>query len=146
VISIGIFFTLLIIGLSSTLPDSLSSGLQAHGVAAGAAQHASQAPPISILFAAFLGFNPIEHLVGAHALGALGPHAHAVVTGQSFFPELISPAFSSGLDAAFSFAIVACLIAAGASLLRGGRYHYEEERAPTQRPEPIPRLEETHAS
>ena len=76
-------------------------------------------PPISILFAAFLGYNAIGHLVGAHALNAVGPHAHAVLTGQSFFPHLISPAFASGLDTAFAFAIVACLIAAAASLAPG---------------------------
>jgi MFS family permease len=147
VISIGIFFTLLIVGLASALPDSLSSGLQAHGISAGAAQHASQTPPISILFAAFLGYNPIEHLIGAGALQAAGPHAQAVLTGQSFFPELISPAFSKGLDAAFVFAIVACLIAAAASFLRGGRYHHDESTVPApQRAELPRRLEKHHAS
>jgi MFS family permease len=146
VISIGIFFTLLIAGISSTLPGSLSSGLQAHGVSAAAAHHAAGAPPISILFAAFLGYNPIEHLVGAHALGALGPHVQAVLTGHAFFPRLISPAFAGGLDAAFSFAIVACLIAAAASLLRGGRYHHGEEARRSPSPESIPELEGQHAS
>ena len=142
VISIGIFFTLLIVGLSSTLPATLSSGLQAHGVAAPVAHHVGEAPPISILFAAFLGYNPIQHLAGSHALANLSPQAHAVVTGHSFFPHLIAGPFSNGLDTAFTFAIVACLIAAGASLLRGGRYEHAEE--PESRRQ-IPRLEEQHA-
>jgi MFS family permease len=147
VLSVGIFFTLLIVGLASGLPDALSSGLQAHGVSAAAAHHAGQAPPISILFAAFLGYNPIQHLVGAHALAAVGAHAHATLTGASFFPQLISPAFRSGLDAAFIFAIVACLVAAAASWLRGGQYHHAEEPAPTAgRLGQIPTLEEPHAS
>jgi MFS family permease len=124
VLSVGIFFTLMIIGLSADLPHALASGLQAHGVSAQAAHGASQIPPVSILFSAFLGYNPIEHLIGAHALGALSPANHALLTGRSFFPHLISSPFSSGLHEAFLFAIVACLVAAAASLLRGGMYHH----------------------
>jgi hypothetical protein len=142
VISIGIFFTLLVIGLSSNLPSTLSSGLQAHGVSAAAAHHAADIPPISVLFAAFLGYNPIQHLVGPHALATVSPQQHAVLTGHSFFPHLIAGPFSDGLTAAFTFAIVACLVAAGASLLRGGRYEHADE--PETRPQ-IPRLEEQHA-
>jgi MFS family permease len=124
VISIGIFFTLMIVGLSATLPHTLSSGLEAHGVGAATATHVAQLPPVSILFAAFLGYNPIQHLVGPHALAALGAHDRAVVTGQTFFPQLISDPFRGGLHAAFAFAIVACLVAAAASFLRGGLYHH----------------------
>jgi hypothetical protein len=139
VISVGIFFTLLTLGLASSLPAAMAGGLEAHGIAPAVAHHAAQAPPISILFAAFLGYNAIEHLVGAHALAATGPHAHAVLTGQSFFPHLISPAFASGLDTAFGFALVVCLIAAAASSLRGGRYeHVEEATAPSLAPEGPP--------
>jgi MFS family permease len=146
VLSIGIFFTLLVVGLSSSLPSTLSSGLQAHGVSAAAAHKAGNAPPISILFAAFLGYNPIQHLVGPAALSTLSPHAHAAVTGSSFFPHLISGPFSDGLDAAFVFAIVACLIAAFASLLRGGRYHHVDEPAGDAGARPqIQKLEEQHA-
>jgi MFS family permease len=148
VISMGIFFTLLIVGLSSTLPHTLSSGLEAHGISAAKAHEVGQTPPISVLFAAFLGYNPIEHLVGSQTLHELPQHAQAVLTGHSFFPSLISQPFSDGLDTAFAFAIVACLIAAAASLMRGGRYtHTEpnEAQAPAARP-PIPELEESHAS
>jgi MFS family permease len=146
VISIGIFFTLLVIGLASSLPAAMSSGLQAHGISAAAAHRAAAAPPISVLFAAFLGYNAVQHLVGAHALAAAGPHAHAVVTGQSFFPHLVAPAFSSGLDTAFAFAIAVCLIAAGASALRGGRYEHDEAAvAAADAPTHVPALEESHA-
>jgi MFS family permease len=144
VLSIGIFFTLLIVGLASSLPSTLSSGLQAHGVPAAAAHHASQAPPISILFAAFLGYNPVQHLVGAETLAALPHQAHAALTGAGFFPNLISGPFRDGLDIAFVFAIVACLVAAAASMLRGGRYHHAEEAA--LEPGSIPNLEEQHAN
>ena len=148
VLSVGIFFTLLIIGLASSLPATLSSGLEAHGVSPAVAHHAAQAPPISVLFAAFLGYNPVQHLVGHDALAALPAHAHAALTGQDFFPHLISGPFSDGLDTAFTFAIVACLVAAAASAMRGGQYHHAEE--PARKPGPpgakVPTLEESHAS
>jgi MFS family permease len=145
VLSIGIFFTLLIIGLADTLPETLSSGLQAHGVSAAVAHHAGQTPPISVLFAAFLGYNPVQHLVGASALAGLPAHAQAVLTGHSFFPHLISAPFKDGLHTAFTFAIIACLIAAAASLLRGGQYHHADEPAPAPARGQIPKLEEQHA-
>ena len=117
----------MIVGLSATLPHTLSAGLQAHGVAPGTAHDVARLPPVSILFAAFLGYNPVQHLLGAHALAALPLHDQAVLTGSSFFPSLISGPFRDGLHAAFGFAIVACLVAAAASLLRGGRAVHDDE-------------------
>jgi MFS family permease len=137
VLSVGIFFTLMIIGLAASLPHALASGLHAHGVSAATAHGAAKIPPVSILFAAFLGYNPIEHLIGTHALAALPASSHAIVTGRSFFPQLISGPFSTGLHEAFLFAIVACLIAAGASLMRGGKYRHGEEPS---KPEPSKRV------
>ena len=98
-------------------------------------------PPVSILFAAFLGYNPIQSLLGAHALNALSPHDRAVLTGSDFFPQLISDPFRNGLHWAFAFSIVACLIAAGASLLRGGMFHHGEALALAGK-----RPEEQHAN
>ncbi len=121
VLSIGIFFTLMILGLASTLPHALSTGLRANGVGAGAAHAAAGLPPVSILFAAFLGYNPIQHLLGSHALSQLSAHQHATVVGRSFFPHLISAPFHTGLHEAFAFAIGACLVAAAASWFRGGQ-------------------------
>jgi MFS family permease len=129
VLSIGIFFTLMILGLASHLPHTLASGLEAHGVSASAANGASHTPPVSVLFAAFLGYNPIEHLLGPHVLGSISAASRAQITGRSFFPHLISAPFRTGLHEAFLFAIVACLIAAAASLLRGGRYEHTEPPA-----------------
>ncbi|MEA2478951.1 MAG: hypothetical protein QOJ07_873 [Thermoleophilaceae bacterium] len=139
VLSIGIFFTLMIAGLSATLPHAVTTGLQQHGVSAIAAQHVGHEPPVSVLFAAFLGYNPIQHFIGPHALAALSVHDRAVVTGPSFFPHLISGPFRTGLHEAFAFAIVACLVAAAASLMRGGRYHHADEPAADELPAPAPR-------
>jgi MFS family permease len=134
VVSIGIFFTLMVIGLSSTLPAAMAGGLEAHGVAPAAARHAANLPPVSILFAAFLGYNPIQHLLGEHALQALPAAQHALLTGRSFFPRLIMGPFRNGLHEAFAFAIVACLLAAPASLMRGGRHHSAERERVSREP------------
>jgi MFS family permease len=122
VLSIGIFFSLMIAGLASTLPTHMTAGLIAHGVPAAAAHHAANLPPISILFAAFLGYNPIQHLLGPHVLSQISPANVAAISGRGYFPNLIAAPFQTGLHLAFSFAIIACLIAAAASWFRGQRY------------------------
>jgi MFS family permease len=119
VLSVGVFFTLMILGLAAHLPQTMASGLEAHGVPHAAAVHAGHLPPVSILFAAFLGYNPIQHLVGASVLGQLPAHAQALLTGRAFFPRLISAPFRDGLHEALAFSIIACLIAAVASYSRG---------------------------
>jgi MFS family permease len=124
VLSIGIFFTLIILGLASSLPTTLSHGLIAQGVPPADAARVAALPPVSIMFAALLGYNPVQTLLG-HTLSHLPPGHAAYLTGHTFFPSLISPAFQHGLAIAFDFAIVACLIAAVASLLRGTRYVHE---------------------
>jgi MFS family permease len=125
VLSIGIFFTLIILGLASSLPATLSHGLIAQGVPSADAARLAALPPVSIMFAALLGYNPIKMLLGS-ALGKLPPSHAAYLTGHTFFPSLISAPFHQGLDIAFDFAIVASLIAAVASLLRGRRYVHDE--------------------
>jgi len=127
VLSIGIFFTLMIIGLSATLPHSLATGLQAHGIPADVATRVGHLPPVSVLFAAFLGYNPAKELIGPHVLAKLPAHDAAAIRGRGFFPHLISGPFHSGLHEAFAFAIVACLVAALASWSRGGRVVAPEE-------------------
>ena len=122
VLSIGIFFSLMIAGLASGLPTSLYHGLVEQGVPAPAANRVAHLPPVSTLFAAFLGENPMQHLLGPSVIAHLPPGHAAVVTGRSFFPSLISGPFQQGLHAAFDSAIVASLVAAAASWTRGTRY------------------------
>ncbi len=124
VLSIGIFFTLIILGLASSLPVTLSHGLIAQGVPPADAARVAALPPVSILFAALLGYNPVQTLLGPVISRLPASHA-AFLTGHTFFPSLISAPFEHGLAIAFDFAIAACLVAAVASLLRGGRYVHE---------------------
>ncbi len=119
-LSIGIFFSLMIAGLASTLPRTLTSGLHAQGVPLGVASHLSHLPPVSTLFAAFLGYNPVRNLLApTGALGTLPPHNVAVLTGTQFFPHLISGPFHHGLVIVFSAAVAMSLVGAFVSLLRG---------------------------
>jgi EmrB/QacA subfamily drug resistance transporter len=122
VLSIGIFFSLMIIGLSGVLPASMYHGLVHEGISPRVAARVAHLPPVSTLFAALLGYNPIQHLLGAPVLAHLPAGRAAILEGRSFFPSLISTPFKHGLHAAFDFSIGACLLAAAASLLRGGRY------------------------
>jgi hypothetical protein len=86
------------------------------------AAHVAHLPPVSVLFAAFLGYNPIQQLVPSAALRSVSPADYHALTGRSFFSQLISGPFRSGLHEAFLFAIIACLVAAVASWSRGARY------------------------
>jgi MFS family permease len=123
VLSMGLFFTIVTLGLASELPQHLYSGLRAAGVAAGPAHQVANEPPIGSLFSAFLGFNPIKQLLGpTGALNHLSASQVAYITGRSFFPKLIEGAFANGLHLAFDFAAAATLVAMVASALRGQRY------------------------
>jgi MFS family permease len=123
VLSMGLFFTIITLGLAAHLPSHMFHGLTAQGVAPKAARVVANEPPIGSLFSAFLGYNPIKELLGP--IGALRHLSGAQVgylTGRSFFPKLIEGPFGSGLHLAFDFAAGATLVAVLASALRGGRY------------------------
>ncbi len=128
VLSIGIFFSLMIAGLASSLPHTLGTGLVAQGVPAADATRIAHLPPVGSLFAAFLGYNPMRTLLGPHVLSSLAPSHAAYLTGKTFFPQLISQPFMHGLRIVFSAAVLMSLIAAGASWMRGTPYvHGAEE-------------------
>jgi MFS family permease len=119
-LSIGVFFSLMIAGLASTLPAAMRSGLQAQGVAPSVAQHASTLPPVASLFSALLGVNPVAHILsGQHALSSLPRESRQALTGRTFFPHLIEAPFHHGLVVVFSAAIVLSVLAAAASAVRG---------------------------
>jgi MFS family permease len=131
VLSIGVFFSLVIVGLSSALPGVLYHGLVAHGVPQAAATQVSHLPPVGSLFASFLGYNPIGTLLPG-VLPHL-PHAtSAYLTGHRFFPTLVSGPFATGIHTVFFFAAGCCLVAAVASWLRGGKYYHSETPEPVE--------------
>ena len=141
-LSIGVFFSLMIAGLASSLPTTLSSGLQRQGVPHAIAHHVASLPPVSSLFAAVLGVNPLRQLLAAsRVLSSLPAAAQQTITGREFFPDLISGPFRHGLVVVFVVAAGLAGLAALASLLRGGRYidPGSSDEAPEPAAEPLPR-------
>lgn len=131
-LSIGLFFSLMIIGLAGTLPDAMNSGLREQGVSAQVAGQVADMPPVGSLFATFLGYNPFEELLGpTGTLDQPGVHAD-VLTGQEFFPNLISSPFHSGLIVVFLAAALMTLIGAIASWFIGDDYLYREPEKPAE--------------
>ena len=135
-LSIGVFFSLMIIGLAAALPATLTAGLRAQGVPAGVAAGVAHLPPVSNLFAAFLGINPVSNLLRpSGVLHTLPAHSVGVLTGKQFFPHLISQPFHHGLITVFTAATAMALVATVVSLLRGGQYYFEEPAAQPATPE-----------
>ena len=129
-LSIGIFFSLMIAGLAASLPRALSAGLHAQGVPLSVAAQVSHLPPVSTVFAALLGYNPVQHLLQSSGVLATLPHRNvAILTGRQFFPHLIAGPFQHGLVIVFSAAATMSLIGALVSLLRGRQFYYDEAAA-----------------
>jgi hypothetical protein len=128
-LSIGLFFSLMIAGLASTLPKALNNGLLANHVPAAVASQVAGQPPVGSLFAAFLGYNPIQTLVGDKTLSGLPVANQNTLTGKEFFPNLISQPFHHGLVIVFSLATVMSIVGAFASLSRGAKYMHADAPA-----------------
>jgi MFS family permease len=119
-LSIGVFFSLMVVGLAGSLPSALTSGLQDQGVPHDVAQQVAVLPPVSTLFAAVLGVNPLEHLLAPSGVLTHLPVANRdVITGREFFPHLISGPFHQGLTVVFGVSIALAVLAGTASLARG---------------------------
>jgi hypothetical protein len=119
-LSIGVFFSLMIAGLASALPHTLTNGLAQHGVSHQVATQIGSLPPVSSLFAAMLGVNPVRYLLSQHgALSSLTPANRSLLTGREFFPDLISGPFHDGLILVFAVSAALGVIAAIVSLTRG---------------------------
>jgi MFS family permease len=126
-LSIGIFFSLMIAGLASSLPRTLTGGLTAQGVPASVATHVSHLPPVSTMFAALLGYNPVRNLLEpSGVLTRLPAHNVAVLTGRQFFPHVISAPFHHGLVIVFTAAAIMSVTGALVSLLRGKQFYYDD--------------------
>jgi MFS family permease len=127
VLSIGVFFSLMIVGLASTLPHSMAASLQANGVAPARAHQIANLPPVGSLFAAFLGYNPMKQLLGSPQQAGISQAQFSHVTGKTFFPHLIAGPFMTGLRIAFTASLIMCLIAAAASWMRGKKYVHRDD-------------------
>ncbi|HXR66170.1 MAG TPA: MFS transporter [Ktedonobacteraceae bacterium] len=127
VISMTMFFSIVTAGLANSLPSTLSKGLLGAGLPAVIANGIAKLPPIAALFAAFLGYNPMQSLLPGAVLQKLPVAAQNTLLGHSFFPNLISSPFMDGMRLAFYMAAAVCVIAAIASTIRGKRVQPREE-------------------
>ncbi len=132
-LSMGLFFTLVVFGLNSSVPHAMLAGLAAHGVPAAVAARLAKSPPLGYLFAAFLGYNPLKSLLGPAVLGHLPAHQAALLTSRAYFPSLIGPSFKHALELVLVFAAAMSAIAALASVLRGEKYIHEDEESRAQK-------------
>ena len=132
-LSMGLLFTLMVLGLNGSVPAAMYTGLVTHGVPAATATQLAHVPPLGYLFAAFLGYNPIAMLLGPKVLAGLTAHQAAALTSRQFFPQLIGPAFKDALVPILVFGAVMSLVAALASALRGSRFVHEEAGSTLQR-------------
>ena len=112
----------------------MQTGLTGHGVPAGQAHAIAALPPVAVLFASLLGYNPVQSLLGSHTLSQLPHQDSTYLTGHTFFPSLISGPFHDGLIVAFGFAIVACLVAAAASWCMGEKFVHADDQHETETP------------
>jgi hypothetical protein len=129
-LSIGIFFSLMIAGLASTLPPALIRGLTAQGVPHSVAAQVSHLPPVSTVFAALLGYNPVQHLLRpSGVLSRLPAHNVTALTGRHFFPTVIGGPFHHGLVIVFTAAAIMSFTGAMVSLLRGRAFIYDDASA-----------------
>jgi MFS family permease len=127
-LSIGIFFSLMIAGLASTLPKTLTAGLRSQGVSAGVASQIGHLPPVSTVFSAMLGYNPVQSMLAPTGeLTRLPAHNVAVLTGRQFFPNLISAPFHHGLVIVFTAAAIMSVIGALVSLMRGKQFYWDDQ-------------------
>lgn len=130
VLSMGIFFSLMVVGLANSLPSAMFRGLTANGVGAAQAHEVASLPPVGSLFSSFLGYNPLESLLGSQSGAGVSSAQWQKLTGKSFFPNLISAPFHDGLVIVFSMAIAMSFIAAIFSALRGRRFVHDEDLPP----------------
>jgi MFS family permease len=126
VLSMGIFFSLMIVGLTNSLPKALFNGLTAHGVSTGQAMQIAHTPAVGSLFSSFLGYNPLQSLLGSQTATHVSSGQWATLTGKRFFPNLIQSPFHNGLVIVFSLAIAMSLVGAIFSAFRGTRYVHQE--------------------
>jgi MFS family permease len=127
-LSIGIFFSLMIAGLANTLPRTLTSGLTSQGVPLAQASQVAHLPPVSTVFAAMLGYNPVQNLLAPTGLlHTLPAHNVATLTGRHFFPNLISGPFHHGLMIVFTAAAIMSLLGAVVSWFRGKQFIFADE-------------------
>lgn len=134
VLSMGLFFSLMIIGLANHLPANITSALTSNGVSPVEAAKIAALPPAAILFSTFLGYNPMGMLLVSPTASHLTPGQWTVLTSNEFFPKMVSSSFASGLTLVFGIAAIMAIAGGILSALRGKMVHHITDLAPAEHP------------
>lgn len=127
-ISIGMFFSIVIITLSGSLPSAFSTSLTNLG-ASNLVPYFTHIPPTSALFSAFLGYNPVQTIIIQSGVN-VNSSLYQTLTSNTWFPHAIASAFMGALHMAFFIGMGLALLAALTSYMRGGIYIYDEVSSP----------------
>ena len=128
-LSLSVYFSVMILALSISLPVTVRLGLATTGLPAQVISGIANLPPTGAMFAVFLGYNPMQTLVPAQVLQTLSPAVQANIIGTTFFPNMISGAFIGALHDVFLFSAGLAALAALFSALRGRKFIYEQATA-----------------
>lgn len=123
-ISMGIFFTIVIVGISQRFPEEITSSLTSIG-ASQLAPLFNQIPPTGALFSAFLGYNPMGTMLQSlhqSTVSMIPPQIVTTITGTTWFPKTLANAFMPSLQMAFYIGAVMSAIAAIFSAFRGEKF------------------------
>ncbi len=126
--SMGIFFTIVLLILSTTMAASFRNSLTAVG-AQMLVPVFDKIPPTSALFSAFLGYNPMQTIAGflpSTFLSNIAPGTLATLYGKYWFPHALAPAFMGALRMSFYVGAGILVLAAVLSAIRGKRYIHGE--------------------
>jgi MFS family permease len=132
VISMAMFFTIVIVSLSTTFPPELAASLTSAG-APELIGPMSAIPPTGALFAAFLGYNPVSTILAVlptPVVAAISPQTIEILTGTTWFPTTLGEAFMPSLRASFIIGAVISLVAAALSAMRGSKFVHEIDGVP----------------
>ncbi|NMP22166.1 MFS transporter [Sulfobacillus harzensis] len=130
-LSMGIFFSMVIGSLSAGLPGSMIRGLSRFALPHSVIVGVAHLPPLTVLFAALLGYNPLKTLLASNARGRIIlshlPHQQAIrLMSPQFFPHLIAHPFMEALRVVFLFAAGMSLLSSILSVFRGQRFIYDD--------------------
>ncbi|MFZ0005705.1 MAG: MFS transporter [Methanoregula sp.] len=127
VISMALFFTIVIVSLTQLFPPELATSLTSAG-AAGLIGPMSSIPPTGALFAAFLGYNPVHTILVTlpqTVVAAISPATIATLTGTTWFPTTLAYAFMPSVRISFYIGALLSVIAAALSAMTGSRFVHE---------------------
>jgi MFS family permease len=127
--SMGVFFTVVIMGITLKFPEAMTASLTSIG-ATQLVPVLSNIPPTSALFSAFLGYNPVSTILSSlpgSTVASIPPSTLSTLTGITWFPLTLANAFIPSLQSSFYIGALISAIGAVLSALRGKRYVHEQD-------------------